>query len=79
MPPLPNRVPEMLALADVIAVFCPSRRRTSDTGLQHWVDSYFLVQMRYDLPQRGSVTVRAGKGGWTYKQFADAVEELLKS
>jgi hypothetical protein len=74
-PPLPNKVAEMLKLADVEAVFVPSRRKNS--GIL-WSTPYFDLRMREGVRPRGSVTVLAGKDGWTYKMFADAVAELLK-
>lgn len=77
-PPLPNKVPEMLALADAVAVFVPARRRLKNTGVgEYWTTPYFYVQMREGVPSRGSVAVES-HGGWTYKAFSDALKELLE-
>lgn len=78
-PPLPNRVAEMLKLADAVAVWCPPTRvyrRSHDMPEEK--SGFFVVQMRPDLPQRGAVAVES-HGGWTYQAFADAVKELLES
>lgn len=68
----------MLALADAVAVFVPSRPRINRAGERSkWSPAYFLVQMREGVPPRGSVAVES-HGGWTYKAFADALKELLE-
>lgn len=73
-PPLPNKVAEMLKLADCVAFYCRGRYRKSGG----FSPDYFLVQMREGVPPRGSIPIES-HGGWTYKQFADAVTELLES
>lgn len=77
-PPLPNRVAEMLLLANVVAIYMPARLKSiqKDSNCGVWKPARFVLQMRSGVPWRGSVTVES-KGGWTYKMFADAVKELL--